>query len=150
MAIIDKQQLRTELLALESMSIEEARSLYDAYLKGARLDRSGPIDDGDRSQSAQNSASAAQFEEQAHLHEGHRKTIEAIDFGVKQEVGPGAVVRVNGRYFVIALPTPVIRLSGVEVLGISTDAPLYKAMKGLRVGGTFEFHDKEVVVEEVQ
>lgn len=150
MSVIDKQALRAELLVLESMSIDEARNLYDAYLKGARLDRSGPIDDGDRSQSAQNSASATQFEEQVHLHESHRKIIEAIDFGAKQEVVPGAVVRVNGRYFVIALPTPVMRLSGVDVLGISTDAPLYKAMKGLRVGGTFEFHDKEVVVEEIQ
>ena len=150
MTPIDKQALRSELLKIESMSIGEAKSLYEEFLKGARLDRGGPVDDGDRSQSAQNSNSASRFEGQLHLHETHRKTIEAIDFGGKQQVVPGAVVKVNGRYFVIALPSPVIRLNGADVLGISTDAPLFKAMQGLRAGEAFEFNGKSVTVEEVQ
>lgn len=150
MTLIDKNALRAELLTIESISIDEAQSLYEEFLKGARLDRSGSIDDGDRSQSAQDSNSASRFEEQVHLHESHRKTIEAIDFDAKQEVVPGAVVKVNGRYFAIAVPTPVMQLSGVEVLGISTDAPLFKAMTGLRAGESFEFNGKEVAVEEVQ
>jgi len=150
MMLIDKKALRAELLAIESMSISEAQSLYESFLKGARLDRSGSFDDGDRSQTAQNGNSAMQFEEQVHLHESHRKTIEAIDFSAKQEIELGAVVKVNGRYFAIALPTQVMHLSGVEILGISTDAPLFKAMIGLRAGDAFEFNGKEVTVEEVQ
>ena len=150
MTLIDKKMLRTELLAIESMSISEAQSLYESFLRGARLDRSGSFDDGDRSQTAQNGTSAIQFEEQVHLHESHRKTIEAIDFSAKRKIEPGAVVKVNGRYFAVALPTPVMHLSGVEILGISTDAPLFKAMMGLHAGDTFEFNGKDVTVEEVQ
>lgn len=149
MTVIDKHELREQLLASEFMSIDEARRLYDGYLKGARLDRSESLDDHDRSQSAQSSNLAAQFEEQVHLHESHRRAIEVIDFGEKQAVVPGAVVKVNDRFFVVAVPTPVIRVSGVEVLGISTDAPLYQAMKGRRVGDTFEFHGRNVVVEAI-
>ena len=150
MTLIDKKALRAELLAIESMSISEAQSLYDSFLRGARLDRSGSFDDGDRSQTAQNGNSAIQFEEQVHLHESHRKTIEGIEFSAKREVELGAVVKVNDRYFAVALPTPIMHLNGVEVLGISTDAPLFQAMKGLRAGDTFEFNGKEVTVEEVQ
>lgn len=149
MTVIDKHALREQLLASESMSVDEARRLYDGYLKGARLDRSGPLDDGDRSQSAQSSTLAAQFEEQVHLHETHRRAVEAIDFGAKQEVAPGAVVKVNDRFFVVAVPTPILRVNGVEMLGISTEAPLYQAMKGRRVGDTFEFHGKNILVEEI-
>ncbi len=150
MAMIDKKALRAELMAIESMSISEAQSLYENFLRGALLDRSGSFDDGDRSQTAQNGHTAIQFEEQVHLHESHRRTIEAIDFSAKREIDLGSVVKVNGRYFAVALPTPVMHLSGVEILGISTDAPLFTAMKGLRAGDTFEFNGKQVTVEEVQ
>lgn len=150
MTKVDKHALRAELLKIESVSIEEAKNLYEGFLQGARLDRSGPIDDGARSQSVEQGRSAGRFEDQVHLHESHRRTIEAIDFGVKVEVAPGAVVKVNGRYFAITLPTPIMRLAGLEVLGISTEAPLYKAMSGLRAGDTFELNGKDFTIEEVQ
>jgi hypothetical protein len=57
---------------------------------------------------------------------------------------------VNDRYFVIAVPTRSFYVEGIEVLGISIDAPLFAAMEGLRSGDTFEFKGNSFVVEDVQ
>lgn len=150
MASIDKNQLRDALLTIETASIQEATLLYESHLQGARPDLSQTDDQGQRSQNEQSGIEAQRFEEQYHLHESHRKAILAIDFRSRDSVQPGAVVRVNGRYFVVAVPTRLFHVDGVEVLGISTDSPLFAAMEGLRSGENFEFRGNSFVVEQIQ
>ncbi|HEY4088711.1 MAG TPA: hypothetical protein VGM43_22430 [Bryobacteraceae bacterium] len=148
--MIDKAKLRTMLLQLEALSVAESTGLYQANFDTARLDLSEPNDQGQRSQQEQSAVEAQRFEEQSHLHEEHRKVIEALPFGSTAVVEPGAVVSVNNRYFVIAVPAKVISIDGIDIVGISVASPLYEAMAGLRAGETFEFQQKTFVVTDVQ
>ncbi len=150
MASINKSKLRDALLTMEAASIQEAAFLYESHLQGALTDLSESDDQGQRSQNEQSGIEAQRFEEQSHLHENHRKAIQAIDFRSRDVVEPGALVRVNGRYFVISVPTQTFCIDGTEMLGISIDAPLFAAMQGLRSGDTFEFKGKSFVVEDVK
>lgn len=150
MVSIDKGKLREALLAVEAASIEEAILLYESHLQGARTDLSESDDHGQRSQNEQSGIEAQRFEEQSHLHETHEKLIQSIDFRPKDVVELGALVRVNNRYLVIAVPTRSFYVDGTEVLGISIDAPLFAAMEGLHFGDTFEFKGNSFVVEDVQ
>jgi transcription elongation GreA/GreB family factor len=147
---INKAKLRAMLLGLEGFSIAESAGLYQSNLDTARLDLSEPDDQGQRSQQEQSAVEAQRFEEQSHLHQKHRNVIEALPFGPTAIVEPGAVVNVNNRYFVIAVPTQVISIDGVDIVGISVESPLYEAMAGLRAGETFEFQQKTFVVTDVQ
>ena len=148
--MIDKAKLRAMLLQLEALSIAESTGLYQSHLDTARLDLSEPNDQGQRSQQEQNAVEAQGFEEQSHFHQKHRNVIEALPFGRAAVVEPGAVVSVNNRYFVIAVPTQVISIDGIDIIGISVESPLYEAMTGLRSGETFEFQQKTFVVNDVQ
>lgn len=73
----------------------------------------------------------------------------AISFEPTDTVGPGALVKVNGRYVAVAVPTPTFRFGDVEVLGISCDAPLCKAMKGMQVGDEVDLDGRAFTIEEV-
>ena len=148
--MIDKAKLRAMLLQLEAVSIAESAGLYQSHLDTARLDLSEPNDQGQRSQQEQSAVEAQGFEEQSQLHQKHRNVIEALSFARTAVVGPGAVVNVNDRYFVIAVPTQVILIDGIDIMGISAESPLYEAMAGLRAGETFEFQQKNFVVTDVQ
>jgi transcription elongation GreA/GreB family factor len=148
--MINKAKLRAMLLQLEALSISESTSLYQSHLDTTRLDLTEPNDQGQRSQQEQSAVEAQGFEEQSHLHQKHRNVIEALPFGRTAVVEPGAVVSVNNRYFVIAVPTQVISIDGIDILGISVESPLYEAMAGLRAGDTFEFQQKTFVVTDVQ
>jgi len=135
---------------LRRCSCSLRRSLLPNHLDTARLDLSEPNDQGQRSQQEQSAVEAQGFEEQSHLHQKHRNVIEALPFGRTAVVEPGAVVNVNNRYFVIAVPTQVISIDGIDIIGISVESPLYKVMAGLRAGETFEFQQKTFVVTDVQ
>ena len=148
--MIDKAKLRAMLLQLEAVSIAESTGLYQSHPDAARLDLSEPNDQGQRSQQEQSAVEAQGFEEQSHLHQKHRSVIEALLFGSTAVVEPGAVVSVNNRYFVIAVPTRVISIDGIDIIGISIESPLYGAMAGLRAGESFEFRQKTFVVTDVQ
>ena len=148
--MINKAKLRAMLLQLEAFSLVESTGLYQSNLDTARLDLSEPDDQGQRSQQEQSAVEAQRFEEQSHLHQKHRNVIEALPFCRTAVVEPGAVVNVNSRYFVIAVPTRVISIDGIDIIGISVESPLYKAMAGLRSGETFEFQQHTCVVTDVQ
>jgi hypothetical protein len=148
--MINKAKLRAMLLQLEALSIAESMGLYQSDLDTARLDLSEPNDQGQRSQQEQSAVEAQGFEEQSHLHQKHRNVIDALPFGPTAVVEPGAVVNVNNRYFLIAVPTQVISIDGISIIGISVQSPLYEVMAGLRAGETFEFQQKTLVVIDVQ
>ena len=55
-----------------------------------------------------------------------------VDFGPKSAVTEGALVRLSGRYFVIAAM-----------------APIFGAIEGARAGETVEFNGRKLVIEDV-
>jgi predicted methyltransferase len=146
---MDKSALKDTLLKLEQVSIHDARAHYETYLKGALLDSVEVGDTADQAQIFQSGEVAQKVEHQLHAHERHLQKIRSIDFDRKQIVEEGAVVEVNGRHLVIAVPTPTFEFNGVEMLGMSADAPLATAMAGLRAGDTFEFNRKRFEIAEV-
>ena len=148
--MIDKEKLRALLLDREARSTAESAGLYQSHLDTARTDLSEPNDQGQRSQQTQSAVEAQGFEEQSHLHQKYRTLIESLSFGPKAVVEPGAVVNVSGRYFFIAVPTQVISVDGIDIIGISVESPLYQAMAGLRAGEPFEFQQQTLLVTDVQ
>ena len=81
-----------------------------------------------------------------HEHEQHVQTIAAISFGPSVTVGPGAVVQIDDRFVVVAVPAPEFAYGEVRMIGISTRAPLFRAMKGLRLGDAFQFNHRTYVI----
>jgi hypothetical protein len=146
---MDKSALKDTLLRLEQVSIQEAQAHYESHLKGALLDSSAVGDTADQAQIFQSGEAAQNIEHQLHTHEIHLHKICSIDFDPKQIVEEGAVVKVNGRHLVIAVPTPTFEFNGVAMLGMSAEAPLAMAMAGLRAGDTFQFNRKRLAIAEV-
>jgi hypothetical protein len=146
---MDKSVLKDTLMTLEQVSVQDARAHYETYLKGALLDPVAIGDIADQAQMFQSGEVAQKVEHQLHAHETHLQKIQSINFDRKQIVEEGAVVKVNDRHLVIAVPTPIFKFNGVEMLGVSAEAPLAMAMAGLRSGETFEFNQKRFEVAEV-
>ena len=60
-----------------------------------------------------------------------------------------AVVKLGGRYFVISVSTGKFLCDGNELMGISTEAPIYAELEGRRAGDAISFNGRELVIEEV-
>jgi hypothetical protein len=89
------------------------------------------------------------LDDRLHAYTGKLDKLREIDFGPKSTVTEGALVRLSGRYFVIAVSTGKFLCDGREVMGISTRAPIFAAIQGARAGQTTEFNGRKFVIEDV-
>ena len=65
----------------------------------------------------------------------------------KSTVTEGALVRLSGRYFIIAVSTAKFTCQGQEIMGISTMAPIFEEIEGARAGETVDFKGRSFLIE---
>ena len=145
----NKDHIRETMLSLETAALKSARDTYLGYVSTARLDRSEPIENDEHAQAEIASDLAEALDDTLHDYDDKLEKLGMIDFGPKSAVSEGAVVKLSGRYFVIAVSTSKFSCRGRELMGISTMAPIFKAIEGARAGDTVKFNGKNVTVEDV-
>jgi hypothetical protein len=146
---MNKQIIKKTMLSLEAHELESARQRYFEYVASARLDRSEPIEDDEQAQAEMASDLSEALDDPLHDHSDKITKLEATDFGPKSKVEEGAIVKLGGRCFVIAVSTGRFSCDGTEVMGISTQAPIYAEIEGKRAGDTIVFNGRKLAIEEV-
>ncbi len=146
---MNKQIVKQTMLSLEAGELESAREKYREYVGSARLDRSEPIEDDEQAQAELASDLSEALDDTVHAYTDKIEKLAAIDFGPKSKVEEGAVVKLDGRFFVIAVSTGKFRCDGRDLIGISREAPIYAALEGKRAGDAISFNGRELVIEEV-
>src|SRR4030095_3212511 len=100
---MDKKIVKQTMLSLEARDLQSAREKYLGYVAGARLDRSEPVEDDEQAQAELASDLSAAFGDTVHSHADKIEKLAAMDFGPKNKVEEGAVVKLSGKFFVIAV-----------------------------------------------
>lgn len=145
----NKDHIRETMLSLETAALQSARDNYLDYVSAARLDRTEPIENDERAQAEVASDLAEALDDTLHDYDDKLKKLRTIDFSPKSAVNEGAVVKLSGRYFVIAVSTSKFTCQGRELMGISTMAPIFGAIEGARAADTVQFNGRDLTVEEV-
>jgi hypothetical protein len=146
---MDKERVKRTMLELEHQQFEASKDAYLDYVSSARLDRTEPIEIDELAQAAFARDLSEAFDEPVHAHADKIAKLERIDFGPKSEVEEGAIVKVGGRHFVVAVATDRFKCDANELMGISTSAPFYAAIEGKRAGDACSFNGREIRVEAV-
>ncbi|RRJ87530.1 hypothetical protein EG850_04315 [Gulosibacter macacae] len=68
------------------------------------------------------------------------KRVLSLGFEPRDTVGDGAVIELDGEFFVVGVVAATFESEGNEFQGISPDAPIYPAIEGLRAGDEFTFN----------
>ncbi len=146
----NKDHLRDTMLSLETAALRSARENYLNYVSTARVDRTEPVENDELAQAEVASDFAEALDDTLDDYADKLEKLRTIDFGPKSTVGEGAVVKLSGRYFVIAVSTGKFTCRGREFMGISTMAPIFEALEGARAGETVRFNGRDLIVEEVE
>ena len=145
----NKDHIRETMLSLETAALHSARDNYLDYVSTARLDRSEPIENDEQAQAEVASDFAEALDDTLDDYADKLDKLRAIDFGPKSAVAEGAVIKLSGKYFVIAVSTSRFTCHGRELMGISTMAPIFEAIEGARAGETVQFNGRDLTVEAV-
>jgi hypothetical protein len=146
---VDKNIIKETMLSLEAAAFRSAREEYLDYVAHARLDRSEPIENDEHAQAEIASDFSEALDDTIRDHSDKLDKLRRIDFGPKSAVTEGALVRLSGRYFIIAVSTAKFTCEGQEIMGISTMAPIFEAIEGARAGETVDFKGRKLLIEEV-
>ena len=146
---MDKNKLKNAIIALEEHTIDEASMNHEDFLTENLLNREDVIDTDDQSHHRESLDVSNKLHDQIHEHEEHLKTINSISFEPTDTVKPGAVVSVNGRCMVVAVPKSKFQFDGRDFIGISTKAPIYQNLKDKKAGETFTFNGRKLTIEAV-
>jgi hypothetical protein len=143
----NKSHIRETMLSLETAALHSARTNYLDYVSIAQLDRSEPIENDEQAQAEVASDLAEALDDTLHDYADKLEKLRTIDFGPVEE---GAVIKLSGRHFVIAVSTSKFTCDGREFMGISTMAPIFEAIEGARTGETVQFNGRDLIVEDVE
>ena len=130
----NKTHLRQTMLDLAEGRLRFAEQTYAQYLVGAAGRGDEPSESDAASRAVNNAALAQAFECPIHDHQEALEVLRQIDFGPRDSVETGAVVRIDGRWFVIAVASDAFQCDGNTYMGISTQAPIYAAIADARAG----------------
>lgn len=145
----NKDHIRETMLSLETAALQSARKKYLDYVSTARLDRSEPIENDEQAQAERSADLAEAFDDLEHEASAKLAAIAQLDFGPRNEVAPGAAVKIGDRYLVIGVSTGEFTCQGQKFVGISQAAPIYAALEGKTSGETCEFRGRVLRISEI-
>jgi hypothetical protein len=146
---MNKEAVRARMLSLSETEFQQAKQGYAAFLESAMLDRTESARRDDASMAEAASELAEAFDQPIHTSAEKLAKLKGIDFGPKNHVAEGAIVNLNGRFLVVAVPTSRFVCDGQSFMGISTEAPIYRRMQGLREGDRFTFGGNRFTIEQL-
>ncbi|GAA1144733.1 hypothetical protein GCM10009630_49200 [Kribbella jejuensis] len=138
-----KLRVKDALLAHLEAHLRATGAAVDREDSAARLDQDTVFAPDERSQSDEAADLGSLFEHVEERQHGTVALAEQLDFGPTDEVGPGAIVVLDDNHYVVGVASSPFESDGVTYEGMTTDAPLYKAIKGLHPGDTFTFNTTE-------
>jgi hypothetical protein len=145
--IMDKQRVKQTMLDLEQQQFNASQERYLSFVSSARLDRTEPIETDERAQAEFASDLSEAFDQPVHAHADKIAMLREIDFGPKDKVAEGAIVKLMDRHFVIAVATDRFDCDGTELMGVSLQAPLFRALEGKSAGDACTFNGRRLVID---
>jgi hypothetical protein len=146
---MNKVSLRETMLNLEQDKLHCAEVNYRTNLQQAKVDSSDGYDDDEVSHAFESGDLAQLLDLSVHEHEEKIARLQKIDFSAKTPVEPGAVVKFNGKHFVISVATSQFQCNGEDYMGISTEAPIYTEIEGLEAGDVFELNNMKIKIQTI-
>jgi len=84
---------------------------------------------------------------QAIKEQGYFQKMPSIKVDIVKE---GALVNIKNFYLYVGIVTPVISSDEMDIIGISTSAPIYKTLVSQSVGFKFKFNGIDCVIKSIQ
>lgn len=146
---MNKEALKERLLKVEKKLIKEDELNHQEFLTNNKFDWSGVETIDDYSHQVETEELNELLDQQIEEQKIRLNQIKLISFSPKETIEVGAVTKVNGKYFIIAVAEPRFEFEGKEFMGISTSAPIYNQLRGKKAGDEFVFNNLNFKIEAV-
>lgn len=147
---IDKIQLQQAMLTMYETIIHELKEELKAKDTLANIDEDNTLDPEDYSHQTESREMKMLLQKQLDKALLDYEKVKNIDFSEKQEAGVGALVTTDMFNFILGVATTPFLFGNMQVVGVSTEAPIYRNLLGRKVGDSFQFSGNQYNINNVQ
>jgi len=134
--------------SLESNLAELTQALND-YESASNIDEGDTLDPEDFSQQAEFKEMQLRMKIQLDQANAQLEHLEELAHKNVNIIEPGAILETQHNIIFIGVSFPVIHLDGKELLGITTETPIYASLKGKTIGESFAMGKGEFAIQAI-
>lgn len=146
---MNKTKLHKFLIEKQKNVIDLLKEKIATTMSMVDLDESDTIDPEDFSHQSESHEIKQLFEQKLIKAETDLENLRNMDFREKNSAIPGAVVTTENFNFLLGLATMPFEFEGRQIVGVSTDSPIYPEIKGKMTEDSFSFADKKYTIIEI-
>lgn len=147
---MDKATVKARVEEIQQKVIDDLEQAFNRDLVSADIDENETKDPEDYSHQQELNQMARTFELRLNNSRNEMAYLKDLSTEALDTVGEGALVETEQYHFYISIPTNPFKFEGRTVVGISNEAPIYKAMRGKKEGDAFSFGDKTYKIVSVK
>jgi hypothetical protein len=148
--MINKEKLVEVLVQHQKLKINELKDRLNMAAEAADIDESDTLDPEDYSRQNEANDIKLIFENQLRTAEQDLKHLLLIDTSSKNAVVPGALVFTDNFNFFVGISFPTILFEKINIIGISTETPIYIEIQGKKNGDKFTISEKTYSILSIQ
>lgn len=146
---MNKEKVRSKLFELQESIIETLRDKIATTHTMVDIDEEDTIDPEDFSHQHESGVVKELVTEQLAKQLRNLEHLKQIDFGNKQIVSPGAIVKTDSFTFFIGLATLPFEVENERIIGVSAASPIYALLARRTVGDKFSFRGNDYVINSI-
>jgi hypothetical protein len=147
---IDKLQLQKAMLTMYETIIHDLKEELKAKESLANMDEDNTLDPEDYSNQTESREMKMLLQKQLDKALFDYEKVKNIDFSEKTEAGVGALVTTDMFNFILGVATTPFLFGNMQVVGVSTEAPIFSSLIGRKVGDSFQFSGNQYNINQVQ
>lgn len=148
--MINKEKLIEVLVQHQKLKINELKDRLKMAIEAADIDESDTLDPEDYSHQNEANDIKLIFENQLRTVERDLKQLLLIDTSSKNNVVPGALIFTDNFNFFVGISFPSILFEEINIMGISTETPIYIEIQGKKSGDKFTISEKTYSILSIQ
>jgi len=144
-----RREVISHLIELNNKEIEALEKSHQIYAEGADLDEESTLELDDFAQQSQSTDSARNIQKRINQLKDGLEDFKSIRPEFENQIGEGNIVFTDKLNFVIGLAVKEFEMESEKFIGISKEAPIFKALEGKSVGDKVEFNGISYSIKEV-
>lgn len=146
---MDKAIILSKIIDEYQKVIANLKSSVDRYKHESDMDEDNTLDPDDYAR--QNEAKDMQLRFQKMLNEAKKnlKFLEDSKSESKEKAEAGALIETDSSYLFIGVSVPVFKFERKEIISFSEDAPIFKQVKGKKVGDAVEIGKNKFEIKKI-
>lgn len=146
---MNKEAIKNRMLKMQELIISDLENKVALSHSMVDLDETDTIDPEDFSHQFESAEIEQLMKVQINKAKGNLVKLNTIDFSPKRLVSQGALVQTNKFNFFIGLATVPFQVEGLDIIGISTESPIYSIMLGKKEDDSFSFCGVDYQIEKI-